>query len=117
MFYLFVVLLLINFLYNHPKYGLSSKPPLELICQIGYLLIVPFSLWLNEASPLPWQTYLYLMLFAFQSHLMGEVMDIEPDHKSGRKTTATLLGMQKTKLLIIAIVLLEVGLLFYVYKE
>ncbi|MFT5167690.1 MAG: 4-hydroxybenzoate polyprenyltransferase [Saprospiraceae bacterium] len=117
MVYLYLGLLFINFLYNHPRYGLSSRPPLEILCQIGYLLVVPFSVWLNEVAALPWQTYFYLLLFAFQSHLMGEVMDIEPDRKSGRKTTATVIGMRKTKLLIILIVALEVCLLFVVFKE
>ncbi|MEM8908317.1 MAG: UbiA family prenyltransferase, partial [Bacteroidota bacterium] len=81
------------------------------------LLIVPFSSLLNQTPPLPWQTYFYLLLFAFQSHLMGEVMDIEPDRKSGRRTTATVLGMKKTKLLIMAIVLGEIAILFFSFQE
>ncbi len=108
--------LLINTLYNLPKNGLRSKPPLELLCQVGYLLIVPFSVMLNQTGALPRQTYIYLLLFAWQSHLIGEVMDIEPDRKAGRKTTATILGMQKTKLLIIAIVFAEVAMLFGVFQ-
>lgn len=114
---LYLCLLSVNYIYNHPQYGLSSKPPLEILCQIGYLLVVPFSVWLNDVEALPWQTYMYLLLFAFQSHLIGEVMDIEPDRKSGRKTTATILGTKKTKMLIILIVLLEVNLLFFVFEE
>lgn len=114
---LYLALLFVNYIYNHPKHGLSSKPPFEIVCQIGYLLVVPFSLWLNDVVALPWQTYAYLLLFAFQSHLIGEVMDIDPDRRSGRRTTATLIGMKKTKLLIIGIVAVEVGLLFFVFKE
>lgn len=114
---IFLAFLLINGLYNLPEKGLRSRPPFELICQVGYLLIVPFSISINETEALPWQTYLYLLLFAFQSHLMGEIMDIEPDKKAGRKTIATILGKIKTKLLIIFIVFLEVLLLFVIYKE
>lgn len=108
---------IINGLYNLPKHGLRSYPPLELLCQVGYLLIVPLSVWLNDTSTVPVTTYLYLLLFAFQSHLIGEVMDIEPDRKAGRKTTATVIGIKKTKLLIILIVFSEVLLLITVYKE
>jgi len=108
---------LINWLYNLPKYGLRTHPPFELICQVGYLLVVPISVLINHTAMLPWQTYFYLLLFAIQSHLIGEVMDIEPDRKSGRKTTATVIGMFYTKLLIICIVSLEVGLLFGVFKD
>ncbi len=117
MAYLYLGLLFVNYIYNHPQYGLSSRPPLEVLCQIGYLLVVPFSVWLNEVDALPWQTYAYLLLFAFQSHLIGEVMDIEPDRNSGRRTTATVIGMKYTKLLIIFIVGLEATLLITVFKE
>ncbi len=110
-------LLLVNALYNAPTNGLRSRPPWELLCQVGYLLIAPFSIFLNESAGLPWITYAYLLLFAFQSHLIGEVMDIEPDRKAGRVTTATIIGTKKTKLLIILIVSLEVSILFLVFKE
>lgn len=114
---LFLSFTIINGLYNLPKHGLRSNPPWELLCQVGYLLIVPLSILINETTPLPWQTYFYLLLFAFQSHLIGEIMDIGPDRLSGRRTTATLLGTKRTKLLVIFIVSLEVSLLFFVFKE
>ncbi|MFT5679371.1 MAG: 4-hydroxybenzoate polyprenyltransferase [Myxococcota bacterium] len=104
-------------LYNLPERGLRGRPPLELLCQAGYLLVIPMSAWLN-AAPLPaWPTWLYLCLFCVQSQLIGEVMDIDPDRESGRKTTATVLGTQRTKLLIIATVAAEVALLVGVYSD
>ena len=117
MLILFAGLVLINWLYNLKKNGLRSRPPLELLCQIGYLLVAPFSILVNDTANLPTLTFVYLFLFAVQSHLIGEVMDIEPDRKSGRRTTATILGMKKTKLLIIGIVCAEVFILFYFYRE
>ena len=116
MVWLLLSFVIINGLYNLPKNGLRSRPPLELLCQIGYVLIVPFSMFLNQTAEIPWQTYFYLLLFAWQSHLIGEVMDIEPDRASGRKTTATVVGIKATKLIIIGIVVLEVFLLFTVFK-
>ena len=56
-------------------------------------------------------------LFAMQSHLMGEVMDIKPDRMAKRKTTATVLGVVKTKMLIIFIVLLELIVLYFYFNE
>jgi len=114
---LFGGLLLINTLYNLPERGLRSQPPLELLCQIGYLLIAPFSIMVNQTEALPAMTYFYLFLFAIQSHLIGEVMDIEPDRKAGRVTTATIWGMKKTKMLIIFIVSMEVALLLVYFEE
>lgn len=117
MLVLFAALIVVNWLYNLKKNGLRSRPPLELLCQIGYLLVAPFSILVNDTPNLPLLTFVYLFLFSMQSHLIGEVMDIEPDRKSGRRTTATILGVQKTKLLIIGIVVAEVGILFYFYEE
>lgn len=117
MLLLFAGIVVINGLYNLPENGLRSRPPLELLCQVGYLLVAPFSIVINDLPPLPWITYFYLLLFAWQSHLIGEVMDIEPDRGSGRVTTATVLGRKKTKWLIIEIVALEVSLLFFVFED
>jgi 4-hydroxybenzoate polyprenyltransferase len=114
---LFLALAGVLLAYNFPKKGFRNTPPLELFAQFGYLLIVPFSMMLNDTPSVPTLTYIYLVLFAIQSQLMGEVMDIEPDRQAQRHTTATRLGMRNTKLLIIGIVGLEVGLLFFAYGD
>ncbi len=114
---LMAAFVLINGLYNLPEKGLRSRPPLELLCQVGYVMTATFSVYINQVPNLPYITYFYLLLFAWQSHLIGEVMDIEPDRKADRRTTATILGMKKTKLLIIGIVSIEVSLLLFVYKD
>ena len=44
MVWLMLGFVMINGLYNLPENGLRSQPPLELLCQVGYLLIAPFSL-------------------------------------------------------------------------
>ena len=113
----FAAFILRNGLYNLPGKGLRTLPPLELLAQVGYLLIVPLSIYINDTKNIPILTYVYLLLFAWQSHLMGEVMDIEPDRASGRKTTATILGVKKAKWLIISIVIAEVLLMFIAYNE
>lgn len=104
-------------IYNARGWGLRSKPPLELLCQVGYLLVLPLSCMLNE-QPIPdWRVWIYLILFCMQSQLIGEVMDIVPDRKGGRKTTGTELGKGNTKLLIIAIVMAESILVWYWFSE
>jgi len=105
----------INYLYNKPVNGLRSNPPFELLCQIGYLLIVPFSILINQSSNLSWAAYAYLFCFSLQSHLIGEVMDYMPDKKSLRKTTATELGIYKTKVLIILLVFIEILILIFFF--
>ena len=81
------------------------------------LLLVHLSVLLNEAPQLPWQSYLYLYAFTVHAHLVGEVMDLEPDEKGGRRTTATVLGRQRTKMVILALVAFEVALLVFVFGD
>ena len=107
----------INWLYNLPQQGLRNRPPLELLCQIGYLLVVPLSIYLNDTPHLSYMSYIYLILFAWQSHLMGEVMDIKPDIKGGKCTTATKLGALKTKWIIILLVMIEIVIIVFHFGD
>ncbi len=51
------------------------------------------------------------------SHVFGEVMDIEPDRLSGRKTTATVIGRLSAKLLIAGFLCLETALVFLYFRD
>ncbi len=114
---LYSFFLLINHLYNKNNKPWSSSPPLELIVQFAYVLVVPMSILINDVPNIPIAAYIYLALFALQSHLIGEVMDMESDKKAGRVTTATIIGIKKTKLCIIGIVMLECSLLFFYFQD
>jgi 4-hydroxybenzoate polyprenyltransferase len=50
---------------------------------------------------------LFGVMFAMHSHLLGEVMDLEPDRLAGRRTTALLMGGVATKLVIAAFLAAE----------
>lgn len=104
-------------LYNHPTRGLRGRPPLDLVCQLAYLLVIPMAAWLNDAPLPPWPTLLYIALFCVQSQLMGEIMDIAPDRATGRRTTATRLGYRGTKRLLMGIVAMEVTMLFGIFGD
>jgi 4-hydroxybenzoate polyprenyltransferase len=110
----FGVLLIAVGLYNAPRFGWKSHPPFDVLIQASYLLVFVLSSWLNGAAQLPWQTFLFGAMFAMHSHIFGEVMDIEPDRLSGRRTTATLIGAVPSKLLIAGILCVET-VLVYVY--
>ena len=101
------ILLLAVGIYNAPRFGWKRNPPFDVLIQASYLLVFVLSSWLNKAPQLPWQTFLFGALFAMHSHVFGEVMDIEPDHLSGRKTTATVIGRVKAKFLIVALLGVE----------
>ncbi len=106
-----------TWIYNLPRHGLRGRPPLELLNQLGYLLILPFSILLNETVSLPWQSVGYLTLFCTHAHLMGEIMDVEPDRKTGRRTTATVLGVVPTKVLVLCLVLVEAIIIQLVFQD
>lgn len=117
MFGLLVFMILINWLYNFKPFRIKERPPFEILIQIGYVFTAFFSVLLNDLSMLPWQTILYLTLFAFQAHIAGEIMDIEPDLKSGKRTTATIIGRVNTKLIMLIILLLEVYILWAWFQD
>jgi 4-hydroxybenzoate polyprenyltransferase len=101
------ILLLAVGIYNAPRFGWKGNPPFDVLIQASYLLVFVLSSWLNNAPQLPWQTFVFGALFAMHSHVFGEVMDIEPDHLSGRKTTATVIGRVTAKFLIVALLAVE----------
>ncbi len=110
-------LLLAVALYNAPGIAWKGRPPFDVLIQASYLLVFVLSSWLNDAPQVPWQTFLFGALFAMHSHVFGEVMDIEPDRLSGRKTTATVIGRLSAKLLIVVFLCLETALVFHYFRD
>jgi 4-hydroxybenzoate polyprenyltransferase len=113
----FAALLLAVVLYNAPRFGWKSHPPFDVLIQASYLLVFVLSSWLNGLSQVPWQTFLFGAMFAMHSHIFGEVMDIEPDRLSGRRTTATLIGAVRSKLLIAGFLSVETALVYIFFRD
>ena len=117
MFALLCLMVIVNIGYNFPPLRLKEKPPFEILIQSGYVITALFCVDLNQLKPLPWQTLVYLVLFAFQAHIAGEIMDIEPDRKALKRTTATILGRKKSKILMLSLLLLESYLLWHWFGD
>ncbi|MFD2822830.1 UbiA family prenyltransferase [Lacinutrix iliipiscaria] len=117
MLLLLLFMILVNVIYNFKPFRIKERPPFEICIQFGYVFTAFFSIQLNDLSMLPWQTILYLTLFAFQAHVAGEIMDIEPDLQSGKKTTATIIGRKKTKLLMLFLLILEIYVLSFWFQD
>ncbi|GAA4115911.1 hypothetical protein GCM10022393_16300 [Aquimarina addita] len=117
MFILLAVMIFVNIIYNFEPFRIKERPPFEIIIQVGYVVTAYFCTELNDLPALPWQTMLYLGLFAFQAHIAGEIMDIEPDIIAGKRTTATLLKRQKTKLLMLLLLVVEVYILWFWFND
>jgi 4-hydroxybenzoate polyprenyltransferase len=104
-------------LYNAPRFGWKGRPPFDVLIQASYLLVFVLSSWLNSVAQLPWQTFSFGALFAMHSHVFGEVMDIEPDRLSGRRTTATLIGRVPAKLFIAGLLTIETALVYFYFRD
>jgi lycopene elongase/hydratase (flavuxanthin-forming) len=113
----YAILLLAVGLYNAPRFGWKGHPPFDVLIQASYLLVFVLSSWLNNARELPWQTFVFGALFAMHSHVFGEVMDIEPDRLTGRKTTATQIGRVRAKFLIAALLCVEALLVGSYFRD
>lgn len=117
MFLLLVFMVAVNILYNFRPFRIKERPPFEILIQIGYVTTAFFATELNGLETLPWQTLVYLSLFAFQAHIAGEIMDIEPDLASGKKTTATLLRRKNSKLVMFLLLVLESFLVWFWFQD
>jgi 4-hydroxybenzoate polyprenyltransferase len=113
----YAVLLVAVGLYNAPGIAWKGRPPFDVLIQASYLLVFVLSSWLNKVAQLPWQTFLFGAMFAMHSHIFGEVMDIEPDRLSGRRTTATLIGRVRAKFLIAGFMCIETSLVWTYFRD
>ncbi len=117
LFILLLFMIVINIIYNYKPFRLKERPPFEILIQVGYVFTALFSIQLNNLEMLPWQTMLYLTLFAFQAHIAGEIMDIEPDKLVGKKTTAVLIGRKNAKFLMLFLLLFEAYILKFWFDD
>lgn len=114
---LLMFMIVINIIYNFRPFRIKEKPPFEILIQVGYVFTAFFSVLLNDLEMIPWQTIVYLSLFAFQAHIAGEIMDIEPDLESRKRTTATLIGRKNTKLVMLTLLIVEVLILTFWFQD
>ena len=98
----YAALLLANYTYNSPPLAFKGRPPLDLLNQVGYLLVFPMASWLTGAPQLPSQTFVFGAMFAMCCHLFGQILDLQADAAAGRRTTATALGTLPAKFLLVA---------------
>jgi 4-hydroxybenzoate polyprenyltransferase len=104
----FVALIAANATYN--SLGCKKLPLLDLLNQIGYLLVFVLASWLCSVKQLNGPAMLFSAFFAMHSHLFGQIMDIDEDQVAGRRSTAVTIGVTNSKLLLVAILLAEASI-------
>src|SRR5262249_48599047 len=75
------------------------------------------SSWISKVPQLPWQTFTFGALFAMHSHVFGEIMDIEPDEKSRRRTLATQIGRVPAKFFVASLLSVECVFVSYYFAD
>lgn len=101
----FAAVVLTNWTYNNA--GFKRVAGLDLLNQVGYLLIFVLASWLCTVEQLNTPAMVFSALFAMQSHLFGQIMDFEEDKLDGRKSTTVTIGTTRSKYLLSAIMLVE----------
>ncbi|NND97868.1 MAG: UbiA family prenyltransferase [Pirellulaceae bacterium] len=110
----FAAVLFVNATYNY--WGFKKLPVLDLLNQVGYLLIFVLASWLCDVPQLNTAAMLFSGLFAMQSHLFGQLMDIDEDRIAGRHSTAITMGVRPAKLLLVAIMVTESVIAYYHFQ-
>jgi len=99
----FAAVILVNACYN--TLGFKRYPVLDLLNQVGYLLIFVLASWLCDVPQLNGSALLFGAMFAMQSHLFGQLMDLDEDKRAGRNSTAIAIGVIPAKLLLVIIMI------------
>lgn len=106
-------MLLVNYLYNNLKW--KSLPVLDMLNQAGYLLVFVLATTLCDVEQLNTPSMIFAALFAMQSHLFGQIMDVDEDMAAGRQSTAISLGVRPSKFLLATLMGVEalIALLYF----
>jgi len=108
----FAALVAVNTIYNQPALGFKNRPVVDVIAQIGYLLVFLLASWLCAVPQLSAPALAFSALFAMHGHLFGQLMDVDQDVAAGRKTTASVVGVRPGKLLVAALMLAEAAIAY-----
>jgi 4-hydroxybenzoate polyprenyltransferase len=104
----FVAVLATNFTYNNA--GWKRRPILDVLNQAGYVLIFVLASWLCGIEQLSTPVIVFSAMFAMQSHLFGQLMDLDEDRIAGRRSTAIVLGGARAKALLSLFMWIEAGI-------
>ena len=110
----FLAVLATNAAYN--QLAFKQIVVLDLINQVGYLLIFVLASWLCDVPQLSMPAMIFSALFAMQSHLFGQLMDIDEDRIAGRRSTAILMGVVRAKWLLTLIMVAESMIAFKYFR-
>jgi len=113
----FLGLLALIATYNWPGWGFKNRPFLDMLNQAGYLLVFVLSSWLAGVPQLSGAVFFFGLLFAMHSHLLGQIMDVEPDKIAGRRSSAVVLGVVPAKCLLAGLLLAEAALLGFALHQ
>lgn len=104
----------VNWTYNFGPHLSSRYAPLDLFCPCGYLLVIPLSCALNMLPLPPLRCWIHTLFFVVRSQLWIQTFDVCCDARAGRRTSAVILGLRRSRILL---ALILVGETLFVYTQ
>jgi len=98
---------LVNWLYNYGPRLSSNYAPLDLFCPCGYILVIPLSAALNRVPLPPARGWVHTVFLIVRTQLWLQTFDLPTDARAGRRTTAVLLGLRGSQMLLLLILVAE----------
>lgn len=103
----FAAVFAVNWLYNFGPHFSGNYAPLDLLCPLGYILVVPLSCWLNALPYPPTRSWAHAIFLVVRSQLWIQTFDIESDAAAGRRNTAVRLGLRGSQAALAGVLLCE----------
>lgn len=105
MLFWFAAVIATNATYNTLNF--KQRPILDILNQAGYVLVFVLASWLCSVPQLNLPAMVFSAIFAMISHIFGQLMDVDPDRLAGRHSTAVLIGVRWSKVLLVSLMLIE----------
>lgn len=113
-----VICFAVNGAYNLEPLRLSSKGPWELPCVVfGFSGVAGLASIVNDLPWAPVGFWVHMTCLVLRTQLWTELLDYEPDHKCGRRTTSTLVGQFWSKVLVVLFLVMEVAVTWYYFID
>ncbi|GBG31487.1 Hypothetical Protein FCC1311_077112 [Hondaea fermentalgiana] len=102
-----------NYTYNNYPRWREGPPPLDFVGPLGYILLIPFAAIVNGLEFPSLSTLLFHIFMVLRSQLWGQIIDLGPDARAQRQTTAVALGIRGARGLLVLLQLCELFVAIY----
>lgn len=103
----FICACITNYAYNNFPCWREGPAPFDFVGPMGYLLFIWFAAIVNDLHLPSVATFAFHLFMVMRSQLWGQIIDLGPDVKARRQTTAVVLGIKGARALLACLVFCE----------